>query len=196
MEERQVTVDAVGYPVPEPFLVLATQNPIDLEGTYRLPEAQLDRFLMRIAVGYPDLATEEEILTGRARSGGPPVPRPVTTLEAVRWMVAATAAVHVDPAVVRYVATITAATRERPELRLGASPRGSLALLRAAQSYAAGEGRGYVVPDDVKRIAPAVLIHRLLLTPEAEVRGVPTAGVLSEVLAGVPVPAAVGAGVR
>jgi MoxR-like ATPase len=196
MEERQVTVDAVGYAVPEPFLVLATQNPIDLEGTYRLPEAQLDRFLMRIAVGYPDLAAEEEILSGRARSGGPPVLRPVTTLDAVRWMVAATASVHVDPAVIRYVATITAATRERPELRLGASPRGSLALLRAAQSYAAGEGRGYVVPDDVKRIAPAVLTHRLLLTPEAEVRGVRAAGVLSEVLAGVSVPVAAGAGVR
>jgi MoxR-like ATPase len=196
MEERQVTVDAVGYPVPEPFLVLATQNPIDLEGTYRLPEAQLDRFLMRIAVGYPDLAAEEEILSGRARAGGPPVLRPVTTLDAVRWMVAATGAVHVDPAVIRYVATITAATRERPELRLGASPRGSLALLRAAQSYAAGAGRGYVVPDDVKQMAPAVLVHRLLLTPEAEVRGVRAAGVLSEVLAGMSVPVAAGAGAR
>jgi len=193
MEERQVTVDAVGYPVPQPFMVLATQNPIDLEGTYRLPEAQLDRFLMRIAVGYPDLAAEEEILDGRT-TGAPPELHPVTTLDAVRWVIATVGSVHVAPGVVRYVAALAAATRQRPELRLGASPRGSLALLRAAQAHAAGTGRLYVVPDDVKQVAPAVLTHRLLLTPEAEVRGLRAADVLADVLAGVPVPTAAGVG--
>jgi MoxR-like ATPase len=194
MEERQVTVDAVGYPVPRPFMVLATQNPIDLEGTYRLPEAQLDRFLMRIAVGYPDLAAEEEILDGRARTGTPPDLRPVTSLDTVQWMITTVGQVHAAAGIIRYLASIAAATRQRPELRLGASPRGSLALLRAAQAHAAGAGRPYVVPDDVKRVAPAVLIHRLLLTPEAEVRGVRAADVLADVLSSVPVPAAAGVG--
>ena len=190
MEERQVTVDAVGHPVPTPFMVVATQNPIDLEGTYRLPEAQLDRFLMRIAVGYPDLAAEEEILTGRARAGGLPVLRPVDhagagALDDRRHRVGARGPGgrplrrddhRGDPGPGR------AAARR--------APRGSLALLRAAQAHAAGEGRGYVVPDDVKAIAPAVLTHRLLLTPEAEVRACRPAGVLADVLAGVPVPVA------
>jgi MoxR-like ATPase len=194
MEERQVTVDAVGYPVPQPFMVLATQNPIDLEGTYRLPEAQLDRFLMRIEVGYPDLTAEEEILDGRASTGVPPELQPVTTLDAVRWVIATVGSVHAAPGIVRYVAALAAATRRRPELRLGVSPRGSLALLRAAQAHAAGAGRLYVVPDDVKRVAPAVFTHRLLLTPEAEVRGMRAADVVADVLAGVPVPSAAGVG--
>jgi MoxR-like ATPase len=193
MEEQQVTVDAVGHPVPQPFMVLATQNPIDLEGTYRLPEAQLDRFLMRIAVGYPGDAAEEEILATRALGGAPRRIDPVTTLDEVRGMIDLTAGVHVAAEISRYIVAIAKQTRSRAELRLGVSPRGSLALLRAAQAYAAAEGRNYVVPGDVKALAPAVMAHRLLLTAEAEVQGTSVADVLAEVLAAVRVP--VGAGV-
>jgi MoxR-like ATPase len=192
MEEQQVTVDAVGHPVPQPFMVLATQNPIDLEGTYRLPEAQLDRFLMRIAVGYPDEAAEEEILTTRAVDGAPRRIGPVTTLDDVRGMIELTAGVHVAAEIARYIVAIAKQTRLRSELRLGVSPRGSLALLRAAQAYAAADGRNYVVPDDVKTLAPAVIAHRLLLTAEAEVQGGRVADVLTEVLSSVPVPKGAG----
>ncbi len=188
MEERQVTVDGRAYPVPQPFLVIATQNPIDLEGTYRLPEAQLDRFLLRIAIGYPDLAAEQAILTGRAATGAPPELSAVASIEQVRWMVEYTSRVHVAPAIAEYIASLAHATRNRDELRLGASPRGSLALLRAAQAWAAAAGRGYVVPDDVKTLAEPVLAHRLLLDAESEIRGVRPADVLGEVLRAVPVP--------
>jgi MoxR-like ATPase len=188
MEERQVTVDVATHPVPLPFMVLATQNPVDLEGTYRLPEAQLDRFLMRLSVGYPDLGTEEEILSGMDPADAAAHLRPVTSPEVVNGMISMVRRVHVSPAIIRYIATLAATTRTRPELRLGVSPRGSIGWLRAAQAYAAGLGRGYVVPDDIKTVARPVLAHRLLLTPDADVRGVSTAAVLDEVLAGVPVP--------
>jgi MoxR-like ATPase len=188
MEERQVTVDGRTHPVPQPFLVIATQNPIDLEGTYRLPEAQLDRFLLRISIGYPDLAAEQAILLGRAATGVPPVLSQVATVEQIAWMVRHTSRVHVAPPVAEYIAALAQGTRARTELRLGASPRGSLALLRAAQAWAACEGRSYVVPDDVKAVAEPVLAHRLLLEPEAELRGVRPAQVLAEVLRSVPVP--------
>ena len=188
MEEAQVTVDGVAHGVPRPFLVVATQNPIDMEGTYRLPEAQLDRFLMRIALGHPSLAVEEEILTGRARSA-PPELSPVTTPERFAQAQRSVASVHVAPEIARYVAIIAQATREHESLRLAVSTRGSLALLRAAQTHAACAGRHYVVPDDVKLTAPAVLTHRLVLAAQAEVRGTTTASVLTEILDGVPVPA-------
>lgn len=188
MEEAQVTVDGVGHPVPAPFLVVATQNPIDLEGTYRLPEAQLDRFLMRISIGHPDVAVEEEILTGRARSALP-VLRPVVTPEQFVRLQQAVATVHVAPEIARYVALIAFATRDHDALRLGVSTRGSLALMRAAQAHAAGAGRGYVVPDDVKVTAPAVLTHRLVASAQAEVRGITVATILAEVLDSVRVPA-------
>jgi MoxR-like ATPase len=190
MEERQVTSDGRARPVPQPFLVIATQNPIDLEGTYRLPEAQLDRFLLRIAVGYPDLVAEQAILTSRATAGAPPTLAAVASVDQVAWMVEYTSQVHVAPAITEYIATLAHATRNREELRLGASPRGSLALLRAAQAWAACDGRGYVVPDDVKAVAEPVLAHRLLLDPESEVRGIRASQVLFEVLRAVPVPAA------
>ncbi|OLB77611.1 MAG: ATPase [Actinobacteria bacterium 13_2_20CM_2_71_6] len=192
MEEAQVTVDGVGHPVPQPFLVVATQNPIDLEGTYRLPEAQLDRFLMRIALGHPGVEVEQEILTGRARSA-PPVLRPVTTLEQVARLQQAVATVHVAPEIARYVALVAAATREHESLRLGVSTRGSLALVRAAQALAACQGRHYVIPDDVKATAGVVLTHRLVLTAQAEVRGVTAAQVLDEALGTVRVPTPVAA---
>jgi MoxR-like ATPase len=192
MEERQVTIDAVRHPVPRPFMVIATQNPIDLDGTYRLPEAQLDRFLLRIAVGYPDDHTEAEILSRRVVTGDAEQASPVADLDQLNVMIALTAGLYVDPAVTAYIVAITKATRARPELRLGASPRGSLALQRAAQAHAAGDGRHYVTPDDVKIMAPAVLGHRLLLTAEAEVRGTRGEEVLADILATVPVPATVG----
>jgi MoxR-like ATPase len=188
MEEAHVTVDGVGHPVPSPFLVVATQNPIDLEGTYRLPEAQLDRFLMRISLGYPDVAVEEEILTGRARSA-PPVLRPVMSPDQFVRLQQAVATVHVAPEIARYVALIAFGTREHEALRLGVSTRGSLALMRAAQAHAATAGRSYVVPDDIKVTAPAVLTHRLVPSAQAEVRGVTGAAILTEVLDSVRVPA-------
>jgi MoxR-like ATPase len=189
MEEQQVTIDAVRHWVPQPFMVIATQNPVDLEGTYRLPEAQLDRFLLRIAVGYPDDLAEEEILNRRVANGAQQTEvRPVLSLDQAHAMIGLTAGVHVAPAIASYVVSIAKATRSRRELRLGVSPRGSLALVRAAQARAAADGRYYVVPDDVKSLAPAVLTHRLLLTAEAEIRGADASHVLAEVLAGVPVP--------
>ncbi|WP_066072330.1 MoxR family ATPase [Frankia sp. EI5c] len=188
MEERQVTVDAETHRVPLPFMVLATQNPIDMEGTYRLPEAQLDRFLMRLSVGYPDLATEMEILTGGDSAASAAQLAAVTSPQTVSQMIAMVRQSHTSPSVVQYVATLAAATRTRPELRLGVSPRGSLGWLRAAQALAYGQGRPYVVPDDVKAVARPVLAHRLLLTPDADVRGTRVVDVLDEVLASVPAP--------
>jgi MoxR-like ATPase len=187
MEEAQVTVDGVAHAVPRPFLVVATQNPIDMEGTYRLPEAQLDRFLMRIGLGHPSVAVEEEILSGRARSA-PPELSPVTTPERLALAQRGIAAVHVAPEIARYVAMIAQATREHEALRLAVSTRGSLALLRAAQTHAACAGRHFVVPDDIRTTAPAVLTHRLVLAAQAEVRGTTTSSVLAEVLDRLPVP--------
>jgi MoxR-like ATPase len=190
MEEGQVTVDGVGYPVPSPFLVVATQNPIDLEGTYRLPEAQLDRFLMRVSLGHPDLDVETALLINRA-SAAPPVPRAVTSLDEVARMRAAAASAHTAPDIARYIALIALATREHQALRLGLSSRGSIAVLRAAQAYALGTGRAYVVPDDVRAVVRPVMAHRLVLTPQAQVRGATAASVLDDVLASVPAPTAV-----
>jgi MoxR-like ATPase len=195
MEEGHVTVDGVGHPVAQPFLVVATQNPIDLQGTYRLPEAQLDRFLMRISLGHPDLDVAVEILTGRARAAVP-VLHPVASLEQIGHVQRTVATVYFAPELARYVAQVAAATREHEALQLGVSTRGSLALLRAAQARAACEGRHYVVPDDVKATAAAVLTHRLVLSAQAEVRGTTAAGVLAEVLDTVRVPTPAGASAR
>jgi MoxR-like ATPase len=193
MAERQVTVDGNAHPVPPAFMVIATQNPVDLEGTYRLPEAQLDRFMLRISVGYPDVDAEAEILSGRAATGAAPELRPVASVEQIAWMAQYASRVHVTPAIAQYIARIAKATREAGELRLGVSPRGSIALAAASQAWAACEGRGYVVPDDVKAVAGPVLTHRLLLDPEAEIRGVQPGEVLDRVLRSVPVPDASGA---
>jgi MoxR-like ATPase len=187
MEEARVTVDGIGYPVPAPFLVVATQNPIDLEGTYRLPEAQLDRFLMRISIGYADPAVEEQILLRRAAAPVTEV-APVATPEQVRWIQQAVARIHVAAPIAGYITRLAAATRQAEGLRLGVSTRGSLAILRAAQAYAACDGRHYVVPDDVRTVLPAVVTHRLVLTAQAEVRGRTAAGVLEDAVAAVPVP--------
>jgi MoxR-like ATPase len=187
MEEGQVTVDGTAHPVASPFLVVATQNPIDLEGTYRLPEAQLDRFLMRITLGHPGIDVEEEILTGRSRAAVPTLGA-VTSPEQVGHLQRLIATIHTHPELARYIAIVADATRRHEALRLGVSTRGSLALLRAAQAYAACAGRHYVVPDDVKATAEAVLTHRLVLAAQAEVRGVTAAAVLAEILDTVRIP--------
>ena len=188
MEERQVTFDSVTYAVPRPFIVIATQNPIDMEGTYRLPEAQLDRFLMRIEVGYPDARAESHILAARAHATTPPEVGPVLDTEEAQAMIEVAASVHVDPDVHDYIVALTGTTRSLPQVRLGASPRGSLALLRASQVRAASTGRDYVLPEDAKALAVPVLAHRLLLSPDAELSGRRPAEMVQAALASVPAP--------
>jgi MoxR-like ATPase len=189
MEERQVTVDGVTYELPPPFMVIATQNPVEHEGTYPLPESQLDRFLMRIAMGYPARAAEIAILDTHAKAA-PPMDRlaPVANAGDVATMVALAHAVHVAPSLKGYIVDLAAASRRHPSLALGVSPRAALGLLRASRARAASLGREYVVPDDLKLLAGPVLEHRLALTPEAQMRGVGRQEVLAEVLGSVPVP--------
>jgi MoxR-like ATPase len=188
MEERVVTIDAHRHEVPRPFIVVATQNPIDLEGTYRLPEAQLDRFLMRISIGYPDRATEVDI--GFAQSVVPPLAtlEPVIDAATVLHMIHMAERVHLAPALVEYVVDLAAATRTLADVRLGISPRGTLALLRATRVLALASGRTYVLPEDVKALAAAVFAHRLLLSPEAEMQRRDPAELIAGVLERQPVP--------
>ncbi len=188
MEERQVTVDGRTLPVPRPFLVLATQNPVELEGTFSLPEAQLDRFLLRLQLGYPDEADEHRILA-RFREESPlDTLEPVLGAEELFQLQAACRKVHLSADVEDYLVRLVRATRSNPAIELGASPRATLALYRGAQALAAMRGRDFVIPDDVKRLAPAVLTHRLILNPQAQLRGRPAAEIVAEVLASVPVP--------
>ena len=170
MEERQVTIDGVSHALPEPFLVLATQNPIEYEGTFPLPEAQLDRFLLRVRLGYPSVEEEKEII---ARAKQPPVldlPQVASAAE-IMALQAAVKGVYCDPAVEDYLVRVVHRTREHKDIYLGASPRGSISLYRAAQALAILRGREYVTPDDVKEMAPLVLAHRLIIRPEAQLRG-------------------------
>jgi MoxR-like ATPase len=188
MAEYQVTVDSHTYPVPNPFLVIATQNPIEHEGTYNLPEAQIDRFQMRISVGYPDRASEMEIVD-RAGSRRKPVNLPaVVTTKQIDEMTDLVERIYVSPAVKQYIVSIVRATRELPQLRLGVSPRGSVALARAAQAVAAADARSFVTADDVKELLPFVLSHRMILAPEAELAGTTTVELLDRVVTAVPVP--------
>jgi MoxR-like ATPase len=187
MEERQVTVDGTPHPVPRPFVVVATQNPIEMDGTYNLPEAQLDRFLLKMSMGYPDMAAESDIVLSR-HGGPPPTLAPVLNLEEITRMVAVSASVRVDPQLAQYAVSLVQATRQLADLRLGASPRGSLGLLRAAQSLAAAEGRTYAIADDVKRLAVAVLAHRLIVAPDAQLRGVTAERIIAQLLGDVRVP--------
>ncbi len=180
MEEFQVTVEAHPYPVARPFMVIATMNPIEFAGTYRLPEAQLDRFLMKLSLGY--LALDDELAL-IARQGEPaPETKPVVSASQVRTMVQIAGNAHVEPSVQAYVVGIARATREIPEVRLGISTRGCLALLRASRAHALASGRTYVRPDDIKALAHAVLEHRLILTPDAEMRGVKKSDLVQRVL--------------
>lgn len=162
MAEGQATIDGVSYPLPQPFFVIATQNPIESQGTFPLPEAQLDRFFMKLSLGYPDPANEMAILDRCGNADPLAQIGAVTTEEAVRAAMAAVGQITVSESIKKYILSLTAATRENERIRLGVSPRGSLALMRASQAYAAMENRDYVLPDDVKKTAVAVLSHRIL----------------------------------
>ncbi|MDR7545370.1 MAG: MoxR family ATPase [Armatimonadota bacterium] len=188
MEERQVTIEGQTRPLARPFLVLATQNPVELQGTFPLPEAQLDRFLLRLVLGYPAPQDEQEILR-RYRTGRPLDDlEPVATPEEVLAMIEAVRTIYVSPAVEAYIVALARATRAHPEVELGLSPRGSLGLHRAAQARAAISGRVFVLPDDVKAMAPAVCAHRLMLSGGARLRDRTAAEVVAEVLHTVPAP--------
>ena len=187
MQERQVTVDGVTRPLPHPFLVLATQNPIELEGTFPLPEAQIDRFLMRLALGYPEYEEEREILR-RFRADDPAVlVEPVLTAEEIRQASEVCRQVYVHPVIEDYVLDLARASRVDPAIELGVSPRGSLALLHTSQALAAIRGRDYVIPDDVKVLAQPVLTHRLILSPDSRLRGRSSGDALADLIERVPV---------
>jgi MoxR-like ATPase len=182
MEEGRVTVDGVTHPVGDPFMVIATQNPIEQAGTYRLPEAQLDRFLMKASIGYPDHASTLRILESAGSSVHQGSLTPIVTAETLRTMQQLARTVHVDPAINDYVSRLVDGTRSAVEVRLGVSVRGALALVRAAKTLAAASGRHYVIPDDVKVLAEPVLAHRLLLDAEAEFEGVTASSVIGQIL--------------
>jgi MoxR-like ATPase len=188
MAERQVTVERETMPLPRPFLVLATQNPVELEGTFPLPEAQLDRFLMRLSVGYPS-EDEEQAILHRFKSAEPlETLQPVMTAESLIAMQETIRQVQWQPVVERYLLAIVRATRDHAGVQLGVSPRGTLALYRACQAYAAMQGRDYVLPDDVKLLAPGILAHRLLTTARTRMRGQRALEILAEILQSVRVP--------
>ena len=190
MEEQQITVDGVTHQLQSPFLVMATQNPIEYEGTFPLPEAQLDRFLMRISLGYPSIEEELAIIAGQEQV------HPIDSLVAVAnsqdiiRLQEAAKSVYVDQLVRQYIVTLTDATRKHREVSLGASPRASLGLFRTARALALIQDRDYVLPDDIKFLAPAVIAHRLVLSPSARMRGVQSTEVVEDLLSNVPVPGA------
>jgi MoxR-like ATPase len=191
MQERQITVEGTTYPVPQPFLVLATQNPIELEGTYPLPEAQLDRFIMRVRVGYPSVEEERQILARRGSRRQDRVDlEPVIDAPQLLQIQTTVEQVHTSEAIERYIASLTAATRQHPQVQVGASPRGSLAVYQLARAHAMAYERDFVLPDDVKVMAPVALAHRLLLKPELWVRGVQAEQVVQDILERTPVPKA------
>ena len=187
MEERQATIDGVSYPMPSPFLVIATQNPIEYEGTFALPEAQLDRFMLRLRIGYPKPMEEIVILDEQKRIHPIDAVQQVLDVDELRLMQTAIKEVYVDQAVAEYIVRLVTATREHADVYLGASPRGSLNLYRSAQAFAAMEGRDYVIPDDVKSLAVAILAHRLIVKSQASLRAVDPDRIVREILASVPV---------
>lgn len=188
MQERQVTVDGVTRPLPRPFLVMATQNPVELEGTFPLPEAQIDRFLLRIAIGYPSQAEENAILERFRLSDPLPELEAVTNPEEITLMQQERRQVRIQESLRDYIVQVARATRHHPEVELGASPRATLALYQAAQAWAAIRGRDFVLPDDVKRVAPVVLTHRLMISPQAQLRGREPEELVTGIVETVPVP--------
>ncbi|MCY7413571.1 MAG: MoxR family ATPase [Salinibacterium sp.] len=188
MEESNVTVDGITHPVGAPFMVIATQNPIEQAGTYRLPEAQLDRFIMKASIGYPDHTSTLRILEGAGVRAHETVVPSIVTADVVTEMSQLARTVHVDPTINDYVSRLVQGTRSASEVRLGASVRGALALVRTAKTLAAGSGRHYVIPDDIKALAEPVLAHRLMLDPEAEFEGVTTSSVVAQILLETPPP--------
>ncbi len=190
MEERQVTVDGVTYGLPSPFLVMATQNPIEYEGTFPLPEAQLDRFMMRINLGYPERRYELVILEAQQHQHPIEEIGEVISAEQLAGLQESVKNVYVSNLVMEYIVDVAKATRDHQEVYLGASPRGSNALFRAAQARAALDGRDFALPDDVKALAPATLAHRLIVSPAARIRNVDTRQIIEDILDTVPVPGA------
>jgi len=188
MEERQVTVDGESYGLPVPFMLLATQNPIDFDGTYSLPEAQMDRFMMKFSLGYPDAGTEMQMVL--SQNNGHPLERiqPVTSAGQIAEIQVEAGKVHIDEAVVEYIVDISRETRNHPSIFLGASPRATLSLVQAAKAYAFLEGRSFVLPDDVKMLVPYVFGHRLVLTPEARMEGMTAQKALQSILQKLRVP--------
>lgn len=186
MQERQVTMDGTTYPLPKPFMVLATQNPVEYEGTFPLPEAQLDRFMLKIEMGYPDHAEEVTLLARLARQHPIDSLESVATPEEVESLKPLVWDVHVDETVVDYILRLVEATRTHPDLLLGGSPRASLALYKAGQALAALNGRDHVLPDDIKALALPVLAHRLMLKPQAALRGLTATNLVERILAETP----------
>ena len=188
MEERQVTVDGVTHKVPQPFMVMGTQNPIEYEGTFPLPEAQLDRFLMRVVLGYPNAT--DEVLIMDAQQQRHPIDdlQQVTNADEVLDLQRAVREIYIDPLIKQYIVSLVNATREHESIYLGASPRGSLALMRSTQAYAMLEDRDFVQPDDVKLLAYATLGHRVIVSPGARVRNIESAQIVDECIERVPVP--------
>jgi MoxR-like ATPase len=188
MEERQVTVDGTTYELAPPFIVIATQNPVEMEGTYPLPEAQRDRFMIRLAMGYPSSAAEMDMIDTHGSAPALETVTPVTDATRVAKLVEVVRQVHVSVGVKQYVVDLATATRQSPELRLGASPRATLHLVRAARAWAALQDRDYVLPDDVQQLAVPVLAHRLLTTAEAQIGRRRASEVVGELVATLPVP--------
>ena len=188
MGEQQVTVDGVTRSLEPPFTVIATQNPLEYEGTYPLPESQMDRFLMRLHVGYPDAVAEDSILVSRGAQEPVDLIAPVADAMVIRWMSERLDEVHVSGALRSYLLDVAGATRRHPGLSLGLSPRGVLALLRVARARAASRSRDYVTPDDIKALAGVMLPHRLLAKPDSRVRGLRSSDVVTEIVDSVPVP--------
>lgn len=190
MEERQVTMDGTRYQLEAPYMILATQNPIEQEGTYRLPEAQLDRFLFKITIDYPTLDEEVEIITREHQLTTSKLAQIVTALtkEKIIEYQALISQIIVEPNLIQYIAAITLNTRTNPFLYLGASPRASIALLKASKAFAAVNGRDFVTPEDIKQVAIPVLQHRIIITPEREMEGITTAQVISDILQTVEIP--------
>ena len=188
MEEKQVTVDGVTHILPGPFMVLATQNPIEYEGTFPLPEAQLDRFLLRLSMGYPSTASEIDVLERQQFSHPIDKLEQVVSVDELRAAQADVRKVYADPAIKSYLVELVTQTRKHPDVYLGASPRGSLALFRSSQARAALNGRDYIIPDDVKALADAALAHRIIIGPAARIKDVTSRTVVRDILTSLPVP--------
>jgi MoxR-like ATPase len=189
MAEGQITVDGKRHALPEPFFVLATENPVEFEGTFPLPEAQKDRFLLSLSIGYPDHESESQILENQRRLTHPVTDiKPVALAEEIAPLQDEVSRIHVDPVVRDYLLNLTEATRKEPRLRIGISPRGSLALYRSAQAYAAVQNRNYVTPEDVKEMAQSVFRQRLLLSSESIVRGIQSERIIQSILDTTPIP--------
>jgi MoxR-like ATPase len=189
MAEGQITVDGERYALPEPFFVMATENPVEFEGTFPLPEAQKDRFLLTLSIGYPAPEAEAQILENQRRTTHPVTDiKPVASAQEIAPLQAEVSRIHVDPVVRDYLLSLVNATRNEPRLRVGISPRGSLALYRSAQAYAAVRNRNYVTPEDVKEMAASVFKQRLLLSSESIVRGIQPERIIQTILDTTPIP--------